>query len=70
MINDILNFAARTLVTDGRLCMWMPTTSDKEADFPVPMHQDLEVISISVQPFSNCKQRTPGITIMPCLETG
>lgn len=70
MINDILNFAARTLVKDGRLCMWMPTTSDKEAEFPVPMHQNLEVISVSVQPFSNCKQRTPEIPITPCLDIG
>jgi tRNA G10 N-methylase Trm11 len=55
MMNDILNFAARTLVTGGRLCMWMPTSGEEEAELSVPMQENLEVLSISVQPFNNCK---------------
>lgn len=35
--------------------MWMPTASDEAVEFPVPMHPNLEVISVCVQPFSNCK---------------
>jgi tRNA (guanine10-N2)-methyltransferase len=52
---DILNFAVRSLVTDGRLAMWMPTTNEEAVEFPVPMHENLEVVSVSVQPFNNCK---------------
>ncbi|KAE8151861.1 SIR2-domain-containing protein [Aspergillus avenaceus] len=57
MLNDILSFAARTLVTDGRLCMWMPTANDEDVELLVPMHPNLEVISVSVQPFNNWSRR-------------
>jgi tRNA (guanine10-N2)-methyltransferase len=52
--NDILDFAAQTLVNDGRLSMWMPTANDEDVEFPIPMHPNLEVLSVSVQPFNNC----------------
>ncbi|KAL6239037.1 hypothetical protein BDW75DRAFT_227416 [Aspergillus navahoensis] len=57
MMNDILTFAARTLVTGGRLCMWMPTSGEQEAELSVPMQENLEVLSISVQPFNNWSRR-------------
>lgn len=53
--NDVLNFAVRSLVPNGRLSMWMPTTNDEKTEFPVPMHENLEIISISVQSFNTCK---------------
>lgn len=53
MQRDILNFAVRSLVPEGRLVMWMPT-SNAEINLPVPMHENLEVVSISVQSFGNC----------------
>jgi tRNA (guanine10-N2)-methyltransferase len=60
MMNDILDFAARTLVTDGRLAMWMPTANDEEVELSVPMHANLEVVSVCVQPFSSCRHtRSP-----------
>lgn len=52
---DILEFAVRRLVPNGRLAMWMPTASDEAVEFPVPMHPNLEVISVCVQPFTNCE---------------
>ncbi|KAL3476340.1 SIR2-domain-containing protein [Aspergillus californicus] len=57
MLNDILAFAARTLVTDGRLAMWMPTSNDEEVELSVPMHPNLEVLSVSVQPFTTWSRR-------------
>lgn len=54
MQNDILTFASRTLVTNGRLCMWMPTAND-EVELVIPMHPNLEIVSESVQKFNNCK---------------
>ncbi|KAL4862699.1 hypothetical protein BDV12DRAFT_190209 [Aspergillus spectabilis] len=57
MLNDILAFAARTLITDGRLSMWMPTANDEEVELSIPMHENLEVLSVSVQPFSNWSRR-------------
>ena len=53
MQDNILDFAARMLVPNGRLSMWMPT-ADEEVELAVPMHANLEVVSVSVQPFSNC----------------
>lgn len=52
---DILDFAARTLVTNGRLAMWMPTSDDEATNFPVPMHQNLEIINVSTQNFNLCE---------------
>ncbi|KAL2810466.1 hypothetical protein BJX63DRAFT_423057 [Aspergillus granulosus] len=57
MLNDILAFAARTLVPDGRLAMWMPTANDEEVELSVPMHPSLEVISVCVQPFTSWSRR-------------
>ncbi|KAE8375121.1 hypothetical protein BDV26DRAFT_283698 [Aspergillus bertholletiae] len=57
MQNDILAFASRTLVTDGRLCMWMPTSIDEDVELLIPMHPHLEVVSVSVQPFNNWSRR-------------
>ncbi|KAL4959664.1 uncharacterized protein BDV14DRAFT_193615 [Aspergillus stella-maris] len=57
MMNDILAFAARTLVTGGRLCMWMPTANDDEVEFLVPMQENLEVLSVSTQDFGNWARR-------------
>ena len=55
MLNDILEFAATTLVPEGRLSMWMPTASDEEVQLGIPMHPNLEVVSVSVQSFNNCE---------------
>ncbi|KAE8396523.1 hypothetical protein BDV23DRAFT_189961 [Aspergillus alliaceus] len=55
--NDVLAFGSRTLVTDGRLCMWMPTSSDEDVELRIPMHPQLEVVSVSVQPFNNWSRR-------------
>lgn len=59
MLHDILEFGSQTLVTDGRLCMWMPTSGDEDVKLMIPMHPNLEVVSVSVQPFNNCKLHRP-----------
>ncbi|KAJ5280990.1 S-adenosyl-L-methionine-dependent methyltransferase [Penicillium angulare] len=56
MQKDILAFAARALVTNGRIAMWMPTAID-EVGLPVPMDQHLEVVSVSTQTFGNWARR-------------
>jgi tRNA (guanine10-N2)-methyltransferase len=55
MQNDVLNYAVKALVPNGRLSMWMPTTNDEKIEFPVPMHQNLEIVSVCVQDFGNCE---------------
>lgn len=52
---DILDFAVRTLVPDGRLSMWMPTADEEEVELGIPMHENLEVVGVSVQPFNKCQ---------------
>lgn len=63
MLDDILAFAADTLVDNGRLAFWMPTANDEEQEIPVPTHPCLEVVVVCVQVFNKCMQlRTPGFS--------
>lgn len=55
MLDDILNFAAISLMDDGRLSLWMPTANDEEVELGVPMHPCLELVSVCVQAFNKCK---------------
>ncbi|KAJ5221714.1 tRNA (guanine(10)-N2)-methyltransferase [Penicillium citrinum] len=66
---DILDFAARTLVTNGRLAMWMPTSDDEATNFPVPMHQNLEIINVSTQNFNLWSRRLITYRRLPVGET-
>ena len=55
MLDDILEFAASTLIDYARLSLWMPTANDEEVELRVPIHHCLDVISVCVQPFNKCK---------------
>ena len=55
MLDDILKFAAETLVDNGRLSFWMPTANDEDQELPIPTHPCLEIASIGVQAFYKCK---------------
>lgn len=57
MLDDILAFAAGTLVDNGRLSFWMPTANDEEQELGVPQHPGLEVVVVCVQVFNKCKLR-------------
>lgn len=59
MLQDILAFAADTLVVHGRLSFWMPTANDEELEIPVPSHPCLELISVCVQVFNKCEPWLP-----------
>ncbi|KAL8712200.1 MAG: hypothetical protein Q9225_006990, partial [Loekoesia sp. 1 TL-2023] len=55
MLDDILAFAAATLVYRGRLSLWMPTANDDNdsgGDLEIPRHACLQVVSICVQGFN------------------
>ncbi|CRG84866.1 NAD-dependent histone deacetylase SIR2 [Talaromyces islandicus] len=54
---DILCFAARTLVEGGRIAMWMPTTDDQEIELMIPTNPSLEIVSVSVQHFRGWARR-------------
>lgn len=55
MLNDILDFAASSLVDGGRISMWMPTANDEQVELGVPMHPCLELVSVCVQAFNKCE---------------
>ncbi|KAK8156799.1 tRNA guanosine-2'-O-methyltransferase TRM11 [Phyllosticta citribraziliensis] len=57
MLDDILDFAVRTLVDGGRLSMWMPTANDEDIDLPIPAHPALRLVSVCVQPFNKWSRR-------------
>ncbi|KAH6609856.1 rna methylase family [Trichoderma cornu-damae] len=57
MLDDILAFAADTLVDNGRLSFWMPTANDEEQEIPVPAHPCLEIVVVCVQTFNKWSRR-------------
>ena len=57
MLNDILDFAAVSLVDTGRLCMWMPSVNQDEVEFAIPSHPALELVSVCTQPFNKWSRR-------------
>jgi tRNA (guanine10-N2)-methyltransferase len=59
MLDDILAFAASTLVDNGRLSMWMPTANEENVEIAIPGNRKLEIVSICVQPFNKCESSFP-----------
>lgn len=55
MLNDILDFAALSLVDNGRVSFWMPTANDEDVKLGIPTHSWLEIVSCCVQVFTKCK---------------
>jgi tRNA (guanine10-N2)-methyltransferase len=54
MVDDILNFAACTLVDGARLSMWMPSANENDVDIEVPTHSHLKLMSVCTQAFNKC----------------
>lgn len=54
MLDDILEFAALSLIDNGRLSLWMPTANDEEKHLDIPKHPALESIAVCVQVFNKC----------------
>jgi len=57
MLDDIMDFAARTLVDGGRLAFWMPCANDADEEFPVPQHDMLELKHSCIQVFNKWSRR-------------
>lgn len=67
MLDDILNFAAETLVDEGRLSFWMPTANDEEQEIPVPTHPYMELVVVCIQPFNKCMSSSdPVFSLLEC----
>ena len=61
LIEDILDFAALTLVEGGRLSMWLPTANDEDIEIAIPQHQCFTLVSVCLQEFNKCLSYTsPG----------
>lgn len=57
MLDDILAFAADTLVVDGRLAFWMPSANEDEEVLAIPSHKDLYLMECCVQRFNKWSRR-------------
>lgn len=57
LLDDILTFAAQTLVPDARLALWMPSANDDDVALRIPRHPCLELSSVCVQPFNKWSRR-------------
>ncbi|PHH92072.1 hypothetical protein CDD83_9098 [Cordyceps sp. RAO-2017] len=57
MLDDILAFAAHSLVDHGRLSFWMPTANDEEQEIALPSHPRLELLVVCVQVFNKWSRR-------------
>ncbi|OAA65510.1 hypothetical protein SPI_02297 [Niveomyces insectorum RCEF 264] len=67
LLDDLLRFAADTLVDGGRLGFWMPTANDEALELPVPTHPCLAVVSVCTQAFRSRRlityQRIPDVEV-------
>ena len=57
LLDDILTFAAATLVENGRISMWMPTANDEDIELIIPSHPCLQLTSVCVQAFNKWSRR-------------
>ncbi|KAK9466206.1 S-adenosyl-L-methionine-dependent methyltransferase [Lipomyces arxii] len=57
LLDDLLYFAARHLVDDGRLCCWIPTSNEEFGERDIPSHPELELLSTCVQEFNKWSRR-------------
>ncbi|KMQ46035.1 putative RNA methylase domain [Trichophyton rubrum] len=57
MLDDILDFAAQTLVVNGRISLWMPTANEDDVELAIPKHPCLEHLDSCVQPFNKWSRR-------------
>ncbi|KAK2764856.1 hypothetical protein FQN53_006938 [Emmonsiellopsis sp. PD_33] len=57
MLDDILDFAARSLVVNGRISMWMPTANEDDVELEIPSNPYLELLNVCVQPFNQWSRR-------------
>ncbi|OJD11345.1 hypothetical protein AJ78_07868 [Emergomyces pasteurianus Ep9510] len=57
MLDDILDFAARTLVRGGRISLWMPTANEDDVELEIPSNPHLELLSVCVQHFGHWSRR-------------
>ena len=55
MLDDILAFAATSLVDDGMLSLWMPTANEEEIELGIPSNPYLQLESVCIQVFNKCK---------------
>jgi tRNA (guanine10-N2)-methyltransferase len=55
MLDDILDFAALSLVDGGRISFWMPTANDQDQEIQIPKHPYLQITSVCTQEFNRCK---------------
>ena len=60
MLDDILAFAAMTLVDDGMLSLWMPTANEEEMELGIPLNPYLKIESVCTQVFNKCKAKHHG----------
>jgi tRNA (guanine10-N2)-methyltransferase len=57
MLDDILAFAAETLVAEGRLAFWMPSANEDDEVLHIPRHRNLELMECCVQRFYKWSRR-------------
>ncbi|APA14738.1 hypothetical protein SS1G_06746 [Sclerotinia sclerotiorum 1980 UF-70] len=57
MLDDILDFAAISLVENGRLSFWMPTANDEDQEIKIPSHPCLHMTSVCTQAFNKWSRR-------------
>lgn len=63
MLDDLMEFAATMLVDNGRLSFWMPTANDEELLLEIPSHPYLELVSVCVQTFNKCMNRSSALVL-------
>ncbi|WBW71966.1 tRNA (guanine-N2-)-methyltransferase catalytic subunit Trm11 [Schizosaccharomyces osmophilus] len=69
MVFDLICFAVKHLVDDGRLVLWLPTITEEYSIEDIPRHPCLSLICNSVQPFTHWSRRLLTFERLPRSET-
>ncbi|KAG8533238.1 uncharacterized protein KY384_002021 [Bacidia gigantensis] len=70
ILDDILHFAALTLLDNGRISVWMPTSNDEQGNLDVPSHQALELVAECEQVFNKWSRKLLTYRRIPGLDAG
>jgi len=70
MLDDILEFAAESLVDNGRLSFWVPTSNERDEEILPPQHRCLAITSVCTQSFYKCNDSRSARDILANMTQG
>lgn len=70
LADDLLDYAAETLVDDGRLVFWLPTVNEDYSPVDLPRRNDMQLLANSTQNFGRWSRRLLTYVKLPLAARG